>query len=83
MNPIKCHICNRAVIARTFARGYKLAKEEGWVGGHESPSCPEHRRDNPVKNYWRIRDIREATSNESELRNIAIYNWHLRRERVG
>ena len=83
MKPLKCHICNRAVTSTTRAIALKLAKEEGWKGTTEYHSCPEHRRDAPIKNYWRMRDILEATSREGRLRNVPVINYQLRRERVG
>jgi hypothetical protein len=71
----ECSKCKRALLfTRTNMQPW--LKKDGWVnvcarGG----TCPKCRRENPDKNYWRVRDIVEASSSRHEtwqVRNIDV-----------
>lgn len=60
----QCTLCKRAVIVEGL-RYKETLKKEGWkMLDLYIFRCPRCRRDNPDRNYWVKRDIREATSKE-------------------
>ena len=69
----------------------KWAKEQGWKGNFQqtwtSGHCPECRREKPLRNYWRMRDIAEASTSfghlSSEVVNYWGYKGSKQRRRIG